>query len=156
MSFWQAFFFLIAGSVTAWIGYAVRASQQKKLEVEKALEEDKRDLYKRFVALLFNMLDDARKQQTDVRKYERKMIELTRDMTIYASDEVLKLYIEFRTMAFNRVHESSPTRFMGWMGDIIVAIRKDLGHTMTKISSKDVLKTFITDVDKYPELLDKK
>jgi len=49
MSAWGTVGIVVLTAVLTWIGHAVVASQQRKLDVAKALEQRKRDLYTRFL-----------------------------------------------------------------------------------------------------------
>lgn len=147
MGFWPTLGIIFLTAVLTWIGHAVLTSQQRKLEISKALEENKRNLYKRFLDLFFKILQTAGKETYDLSEYERSMIDLTRDMTVYASDEVLKLFVGFKQMALLEEHERDPVKFIGWLGKIILEIRKDLGYSATKIQPVDILRTFIKDID---------
>lgn len=78
-------------------------------------------------------------------------MDIAKDMTVYASDEVLRLFVQFRALAL--AQEGDPKRTLEWFGKIILQIRKDLGYSITRIEPRDVLSVFITDIDKlYPNL----
>lgn len=81
------------------------------------------------------------------------MTEIAKDMTVYASDEVLRLFIQFRKIAASQ--ESDPTHILDWFGKIIVQIRKDLGYATTRMEPREVLSVFIKDLDKLNQRLPK-
>lgn len=79
-----------------------------------------------------------------------ELMDITKDMAVYASDDVLRLFVQFREMALTG--EQEQTKIIDWFGRIIVQIRKDLGYSTTEIEPRDVLSLFITDIDKlYPK-----
>jgi len=141
---------VVLTAVLTWIGHAVLTSQQRRLNVAIALEQRKRDLYKQFLTFFFNVL----KQQKGGKvlnndELASSLMDMTKDMAIYASDEVLRLFLQLRTMALEE--EQDPAQIIELFGKIIRQIRKDLGHSMTRIEPKDILTLFITDIDKlYP------
>ncbi len=74
---------------------------------------------------------------------ETRFFEVARDMTIYASDDVLDLWVKFKNMG-----ESADTKYvLALVGELMSAIRTDLGHTSSRFAAKDLLSTFVTDID---------
>jgi len=144
---WLTVGIVVLTAVLTWIGHAVLAGQQRKLDVMIALEQRKRELYAKFLDLFFNVLKRGKKVDQD--KLSSELMDIAKDMTVYASDEVLRLFVQFRTMALTEERDSKT--ILEWFGKIILQIRKDLGYSITRIEPRDVLSVFITDIDKlYP------
>jgi len=144
---WSTVGIIVLTAVLTWIGHTVVANQQRKLEVMIALERRKRELYSKFLSLFFETLKKGKKIDQD--KLSDQLMDIAKDMTVYASDEVLRLFVQFRTMALDKDRDAK--KIVEWFGEIILQIRKDLGYSTTKIETKDVLSVFIVDINKlYP------
>jgi hypothetical protein len=70
---------------------------------------------------------------------------MTPDLILWASDDVLNLYIKFRKMANNM--QDSSTAPIQLFGQMLLAMRKDLGHRNNQINEESILGTFINDVE---------
>ena len=136
---------VVLTALLTWIGHAVLASQQRRLDILRALEQRKRDLYAKFLKVFFEIMQESKRKSLDPSKYEKDFMELTRDMTVYASDNVLKLFGQFRKLALKG--QEDPKVVVQWLGEIIMAIRKDLGYSTTQVKPADILRTFIVDID---------
>jgi hypothetical protein len=69
---------------------------------------------------------------------------ITEKLTIWGSDDVLKTYGEFKAKAAT-VKDPKQNIFM--FEDLLLAIRKDLGHRNKEIGRTAILKLFVTDID---------
>lgn len=151
MSAWATVGIVVLTAVLTWIGHAVLAGQQRRLDVAKALEQRKRDLYVKFLDFFFDIL--KKRHGTRAPKPEEltaRLMDIAKDMAVYASDEVLGLFVRLREMELTEERDAEKT--VKWFGQIVVQIRKDLGYSITRIKPEDVLALFITDIDKlYPE-----
>jgi len=145
MGFWQTFAIVVFTAVLTWIGHAVVSALQRRAEKDRALEAEKRAAYKQLLQVLFDILKNTKRGDTKVVEQElgEKFFELVRDMTVYASDDVLRLFIKFKTQQ----QPVDPIQVIRLFGELIVAVRKDLGHDHTTVSPKEVLSSFITDID---------
>ena len=65
----------------------------------------------------------------------------TKSLVIYGSDEVVTTY--FQWLATSRAGIVDLELF----GEVIVAIRRDMGNTKTKVTNHDVLRMMISDYD---------
>ncbi|MEA5464985.1 hypothetical protein [Leptothoe sp. PORK10 BA2] len=83
-------------------------------------------------------------------KSEGELVQRFEDMTpeliLWASDDVLNLYIEFWRMARSNTSES-PNNSIRLFGQLLLAIRKDLGHQNNKIDEVSILGTFVNDIE---------
>ncbi|NEZ66444.1 hypothetical protein D0962_27410 [Leptolyngbyaceae cyanobacterium CCMR0082] len=71
---------------------------------------------------------------------------MTPDLILWASDDVLNLYIEFRRMASSNTL-GSPNNPILLFGRLLLAMRKDLGHQNKKIDEVSILGTFVNDIE---------
>ncbi len=125
------------------------SSLQRRLEKDKALEVEKREVYKQLLALLYDILASVKKEgkdkQSQMEDFERRFFQLTRDLPVYASDKVLRLFIQLR----NQKAPQEPAQVLGLLGNLIMAIRRDVGHDATTVTRKELLSTVVTDIDNY-------
>lgn len=70
---------------------------------------------------------------------------VTEKLTIWGSDDVLSVYGKFKT---NAAGINDPTQSIFMFEDILLAIRKDLGHRNKGVGRKAILRLFVTDIDK--------
>lgn len=145
VGFWQAACLVGATGVVSCIGHALVAALQRKNEKDRALEAEKRETYKKFMMVLFDILRSSKSIKENKSlgiELEDKFYEVARDITVYASDEVLDLWVKFKNMG----QETGAEYVLSLVGEMMAAIRIDLGHESTKYGSKELLSTFITDI----------
>lgn len=148
MGFWQTLAIVISTALLTWVGHAIVSSLQRRAEKDKALEIEKREAYKRLLALLYDILASVKKEnknkQSQMKGFEERFFQLTRDLPVYASDEVLRLFIQLKNQ-----QSQEPAQVLELFGNLIMAIRKDVGHNATTVTRKELLSTFVTDIDNY-------
>lgn len=146
MNFWQTIGIALLATVLTWVGHGLVAAYQRQNEKDRALEAEKRDTYKRFMTLLFDMFRHSKSitaKKGLSSDLENRFFEVARDMTVNASDDVLDLWIRFKNMGDNPKGDY----ILSLVGELMVAVRTDLGHTSSRYGSRDLLSTFITDID---------
>ena len=73
---------------------------------------------------------------------------MTPDLILWASDDVLNLYIKFRQIASNDIQDSSNNPILLY-GQMLLAMRKDLGHQNNKLNEVSILGTFVNDIENF-------
>ena len=68
---------------------------------------------------------------------------------VWGSDEVVSAYAQFRRASVSNNDHKSPSNVMFRYENLILAIRKDLGHANKNFKQGDVLSLFINDIDEY-------
>jgi hypothetical protein len=76
--------------------------------------------------------------------------DMTPDLVLWASDDVLNLYITFRQISTNDP-QINPTNPIVLFAKILLAIRKDLGHQNNNINELSILGTCVNDTYKLSE-----
>ncbi len=87
----------------------------------------------------------GREPRTD-EELTRKLADITPELILWASDDVLPLLIKFRRVSINNEKNSSRTPIT-LLGQILLAIRKDLGHQNRQIDQATILGTFVNDIE---------
>ena len=67
---------------------------------------------------------------------------------IWGSDDVIKAFTEFRKEGLNQ-EDSDGIKSLFSFERFIFSVRKDLGHKNKNLKQGDVLRFFVTDIDKY-------
>ena len=127
----------------AALGWLYRHERERRVAVEQQVSERK---YKAYLLLIDVFFEATRKQRPGgsglhPEQLEQTMADVHKELMLYASDEVLKLF-QVWTLESRR-----GTIDMMRLGEFIVAIRRDMGNPKTKIQAEDVLRQIIRDYD---------
>jgi hypothetical protein len=147
-TFWQPVALTLVGalitSTLAWIGIKIAATIERQTDKDKALEGEKRAAYKKLLATVYGVIGHIAQgaQSPPNRVKGEDFFEIERDLTVYASDDVYKSFLALRT-------NSDATVTLRIAVDLILAVRKDLGHTKSVISDRDVLSAIVKEPDKF-------
>lgn len=137
---------LITASI-GLIGIIYAQYQSKSRDIFEGHRSSKIETYRMFFNIV-NLFMDASKNNTEIditdKKIQKLMQELNENLILWASDEVLIAWKEFRTSS------SSGQSAIINIDKVYRAIRKDLGHKDRKLKDLDLIKMNISD----PESLD--
>lgn len=146
---------LIAGVATVLVSVLsviLTKYYERKRKIEQEIREKKIPMYVEFVEFWFRVLYS--KNITGKKIEEKEMIEFFSDFTqkvmVWGSDEVLILWSRYRR-AFVDIEDPksvSPEKLFDFE-DLLMAIRKDMGHKNKGVIKGDLLGLFINDIDKY-------
>lgn len=119
--------------------------------IQKEHREKKIPVYEDLIAFVFRVLMGAR---TGRSPSEQEMIEFmmgfTQRVMVWGSDEVLTAWVKWRRLATSEVEmRSDPMKLMRNYEELILAIRRDLGHRNKGLQSGDILALFINDINQY-------
>lgn len=124
------------------LGVLYRFEVEKRREVESQVSEKKYKAYLALIDLFFDLFKETKggkkMNQTDI---QNRMIDAMKDLMLFASDDVL-------TLVQTWSEESRQGRIdLNRLGEMIVAIRKDMGNRRTKVGPDDVLRQIILDYE---------
>jgi hypothetical protein len=132
--------FILAG--LAFVTWLYKHERERRDAAERQISERKRDAYVGLLTIFFDVLSTTKGGKTpDPKKLQKDMTDANKELILFGSDEVVKLYQKWVINA--RAGTADLTEF----GDMIVAIRKDMGHTATSLTTDDVLRQFVVDYD---------
>jgi hypothetical protein len=100
-----------------------------------------------FDTILANKIGKKPKSEDELTK---GFADMTPDLVLWASDDVLNLYITFRQISTNDP-QINPTNPIVLFGKMLLAIRKDLGHQNNNINELSILGTCVNDTYKLSE-----
>ena len=133
--------FLMLG--LAALGWLYRQERERRKEIEKQLSDKKYGAYTGLVSIFFDEIKHIKAgAERDRQSLTERMIDLNKDVLIYGSDDVVKSFFSWQITCRNG---GSP---LAGMGDIIVAIRRDMGNAATSITSTDVLDVMVAERQK--------
>ena len=146
---------------------AVWARKSEKAQaIEQQIREKKTPVYENFIGIAFDIIwagrNQANQEQNDPSQRKQRgestkgktpnpverLQELTPDLIIWGTDEVIASWVEFRKVAANP-NKDKPMEIMLVFEAFMSAIRKDLGHNDNLLKKGDLLKIFINDIDKH-------
>ena len=136
--------------LTAIIGYTswlYQREKEKRISIQNQLSDKKYQVYIKIINLFFGLFEDTilKKNETQKNIYA-KMLEIIKELTIYGSDGALKQFSYWKRTSGNG--DKPPVQGLKDFVDIIIALRKDMGHPSTKINYDDILGMMITDYEK--------
>lgn len=138
---------IIFTGLIAYVTWLYQREKEKRISIQNQLSDKKYQVYTKIINLFFGVFEDTistkKTSQSDI---EAKMIEIVKELTIYGSDGALKQFSYWKRTAGSG--KKSPTEGLKDFVDILIALRKDMGHPNTKINYDDVLGMMIIDYDK--------
>ncbi len=135
----------VVGSV---ISLAVGKAYETRAAIRNELRQKKTPVYEDIVhTLLYDvmfakMLGREPPSQPQLMEFFAR---ITEKLTIWGSDDVLHVYGEFKA---NAATVNDPKQSIFMFEDLLLAIRKDLGHRNKGVGRKAILRLFVTDIDR--------
>jgi hypothetical protein len=124
------------------LGWLYRHERELKEEAYKQVSERKREAYIALLKIFFDTIKAIKiGKNLSEQEMSDRMIDASKELILYGSDDVVRIYQSWMTEA--RKGQSSLDRF----GELVLAIRRDMGHLKTNIKPDEVLRQFIIDYD---------
>lgn len=136
---WQFITILIA-----FIGAVITFTGNYQLQIRNEQKENKVETYKKLIKFFFESIYAIKldKEPKTEKEIINTLYDITPELIFWASDEVLKIYIDFR-----KIGQNHPEKSILLFAQMLIAIRKDLGHQNSKINEESILSTFVNDVE---------
>lgn len=140
---------VVAASVAGLVSI-VTLIVSKRFEARSAALQSIRDkktpVYEGIVSTLFRVMFASMLGEPEVPEADlvRWFAETTEKLSIWGSDDLIKAFGAFKT----RTASGDTSDALFAFEDLILAIRKDLGHG-TSLSKGDILRQFVNDIDDY-------
>jgi hypothetical protein len=126
----------------AGIGWLYRREYERRVAVEHQVSERKFKAYSALIDLIFDTWKASKGgKSSHPAQLETRMMDALKDLMLYASDDVLILVQTWLDEA------RGGTVKLGRFGEIVVAIRRDMGNPKTKVTDEDVLRQLVKDYD---------
>ena len=150
---------LLAASATiivSLISVLVSKHLERRSVILAHLREKKIPTYEKIINFIFSLtfaqkLD--KKQPTD-KEMIKFMAEITQELVIWGSDEMLEAFYKFRKASIQNTepHAQNPVEILFVVEDLLLAIRKDLGHRNKNIGRGKVLGLFVNDLPEFNKI----
>jgi hypothetical protein len=140
---------LITGLIAIIATSLIPRYYQKKMEIESHLRVKKSETHKLLVELLFKILmngktDKALKEKEII----KEMSKFTENLILWGSEDVMKSYIAYRKYFMKRtLGEEMTLESIVKVENLLLVIRKDMGHKNKNLQQGDILSLFINDID---------
>jgi hypothetical protein len=144
---WQFITILIA-----LLGTLITFAGNLQIQIRNEQKPKKIEVYDTVIKFFFDTIFASRlgRQPKTEDELVQEFAEMTPDLILWASDDVLNLYIKFRQQA-NITLNNSPKNPILLFGEILLEIRKDLGHQNKQIDAKSILGIFVNDIENLSE-----
>lgn len=143
---------LIAGVITivaTSLTITIPRHFQKKMEIESHLRDQKSDAYKQLLELLFKILMGAKMgEPLSDKDLTKQMSKFTESLILWGSEDVIKSYRDFRKYFMHRKPNGNLSLDeINLLENLLLTIRKDMGHKNKNLQQGDILSLFINDID---------
>jgi hypothetical protein len=144
--------FFLAG--IAGLGALYKLERDKRHQIEMKLNENKAKIYSGFVedySALFFKPGGKDHTNDDYMKIVERVQNFARNSMIYASDEVVEKFSHFYRLQNAPIEGDLSMaeiyKRLDSFADVVIAIRKELGHTKTRLNYDTISSLLITDYD---------
>ncbi|MCW2785661.1 MAG: hypothetical protein JWP74_2178 [Marmoricola sp.] len=132
-----------ATTVVSVLGVALGRYFERRQKIELEIRERKIPVYQGMVeGLLTGLLDS---EEDDTSALEAVFKEITPQLITWASDDVIAAWAKFKRDS----GESEPIALMFQFEEVLMAVRRDLGHATKNLSKGDLLGLFINDIHEH-------
>jgi hypothetical protein len=145
-------FFLAA---IAGLGTLYKLERDKRQSIEQKLNDNKIAIYSKFIddyTQLFFRQAGQEKSQQEIEEVVRNVQHFARHSMIYASDEVVDKFSRMYRLQLTEVDPSEGLRplyeRLDAFTDVVKAMRRELGHSKTRLSYETIGGLLVTDYDK--------
>lgn len=125
----------------------VSKQYERRQEIEQEHRRQKQLIYEQFMDYWFKSLERPGNEAAANAELERHFSEFTKKLIVWGSDNVLKQYLTFRQSS-SAAKEGDTRRMFVAFENVILAMRRDLGHKNVGMKTGDLLSLVIRDVDK--------
>ncbi|WP_157547637.1 hypothetical protein [Hymenobacter sp. DG25A] len=146
----------ILGAIVAALGYLVKQQKDEIKGIQSQLSDKKYNVYNEVISVIFDIVKSTKglKKQKE-NDLISKLIDIRKDLYIYAPDNIIRKFNEWQQ--YNELQPGNSKHILIYM-DLIVLIRKDMGHRKTVIHSREILRSIMlnsSEFELFMESLDK-
>lgn len=133
----------ILGTATTILIVLLERKSEKLKIAQAQLAESKYGAYGRLITIFYDILKNVKMDKpSDNTELATKLLDSKKDMFIYGSDEV---FSKLNTWLTYTSRHPGDQAHMKYFLELLIAIRRDMGHKSTKITKKDLLISIIQD-----------
>jgi hypothetical protein len=140
---WQFITILIA-----LFGALITFAGNLQIQIRNEQKPKKTEIYDQVINFFFDSILASKlgREPKSEGELVQGFADMTPDLILWASDDVLNLYIEFRRMASSSASGALNSPIL-LFGRLLLAMREDLGHQNNKIDEVSILGTFVNDIE---------
>lgn len=141
---------IIAASATILVSILSVLIQKYIENKQKILNEHRNKvapLYEKFISFMFQLLfaEKFGEKQLSEKESIKKFAEFTQAIVVWGSDDVIKAFFNFKNASIN-LNNASNLTLLNTVEDLLLAIRKDLGHSNKGLDRGKIMGLFINDI----------
>jgi len=133
------------------LGFIIKEQREKIKTIQNQLSEKKYKVYHEIYSIFFDLLKQQKgiQNKNDSNLVER-LIDIKKDLFIYAPDKICKKFIEWLRFMDNKPGDTNQIVIFL---DICVLVRKDMGQSKTKITNLDLLRSIMISDEEYEKFI---
>lgn len=122
----------------------------RKAQIFAHLREKKVPIYEKIINFIFSLTfaEKLGKNQPTEKEMMKFMAEVTQELVIWGSDEMIDAFYKFRMKSIDSANgtEQNPNEILLTVESLLLAIRKDLGHKNKNMPKGKLLGLFVNDL----------
>ncbi|EIU6780259.1 hypothetical protein L5155_004554 [Vibrio parahaemolyticus] len=145
---------LVAASATVLVSVLsvlLSKKSESKALIASQLREKKVPVYEKIVSHIFliTFADKLGKQPPTEEENIKFFANTTTELIIWGSKEIVDAFGDFRFQIMKITEDTDPKVVMASVEDLLLAIRKDLGHNHPNFKRGQLLRLYINDIEEY-------
>lgn len=138
---------LILGTLSTFLIWRVQHQKDKIKNVESQLSDKKYKMYSELIYIIFDLINGEKIGKTVSHKtLLKRILEIKRDMFIYAPDEIFKKFTKWTLEIGNS--DNTVSHFKTYF-ELMKLVRKDMGQKKTKLNLDDFMLFLMQDEVEY-------
>lgn len=134
--------------IVSLISILVSKQLDRKAQVLSHLREKKVPIYEEIIDFIFRVTFAEKLEKKPIS--EQEMVEFvtkfTQELIIWGSDDMIDAFYQFRMESINNPDDQNPHKIIFVVENLLLAIRKDLGHKNKNMPKGKLLSLFVNDV----------
>ena len=136
--------------IVAGFGFIINEQREKIKAIRNQLSEKKYHLYNEIFSIFFDLVKGQKNlKQSSESDLALKIIDIKKDLFIYAPDPIVKKFIEWNAYISNHQND---IKHASIFLHLFVLIRKDMGHKKTKITEDHILRSIMLNDSEYVKM----
>lgn len=144
MSNYDAVILVLLTGFLSILGIIISKFLEYRQKKQLYLYEKKEKAYASFIKMVYKMQECIKKgEDYSDKDMLEDVLNFSKELTLWGSNKVIKKWIEFRNTDYSNPEDYNNILYN--LEDIIIEIRKDMGHKKFGLNKGDILSFFIND-----------
>jgi hypothetical protein len=137
-----------ASVIVSVISLLISKYMEQRQIIIQEIRTKKVPVYERLISMLFKILfaDKIGEEKPSEQETIKFFAEFTEQLIVWGADEVVRAFQKFRAAPLTGV---DPMEQLFLYEDLLLKIRKDLGHANSRLGRGTLLGLFVNDIHKY-------